>query len=111
MTPSDIFEVLRDLSRLDENHRRSPETSDLERRHTLHQRLPREIAQQYDRLLSAGRRPAVVGAPLGHCQACHMRVPPQLLLLLSRAELICRCPSCHRFLCPPPATPERTPHA
>ena len=111
-TPHDIFATLRDLNQIDEEDRRSPGGPEEPRRRTLFERLPLEIARQYLRLLQAGRRPAVITTIRGYCQACHMLVPPQLMLLLTRAELICRCPSCHRFLCP--STPDQTeqdPHA
>ena len=93
-TPTQILHQLEQLSGLTgEDHRVALE------------RLPREQANHYARLCSVNRRPAVVGTTGGHCGACHMRVPPQIMLVLSRGEQVCRCPSCLRFLTPPPVTP------
>jgi hypothetical protein len=109
---TEIFHVLRALSLLDSERPGSPAATRTQARLALQQRLPTEIARHYDRLFDSGRRPTVVEAALGHCAGCHMRVPPQLMLVLTRAEVVCRCPSCHRFFSPPHAGPdERTPHA
>src|SRR5690348_14669747 len=100
-SPREIFALLRALSRLD--GRREPAGGPLDGAHDrerdlLRQRLPREIARLYDRLFTSRRRPTVVGTFHEHCEGCHMRVPPQIMVLLTRAEVVCRCPNCHRFL-------------
>jgi len=107
--PQRIIALLADLSRLDEEDRRAGGTPDASRRDArsaLVARLPSDPVRHYDRLVGAGKRPAVATATRGYCGSCHMAVPPQLMLVLSRGEQICRCPSCGRFLAvePPPST-------
>jgi hypothetical protein len=111
--PREIFALLRALGRLDARSGRAHGPIAPERareRDLLRERLPREIARLYDRLFDSGRRPTVAETIREHCEGCHMRVPPQIMLLLTRAELVCRCPNCHRFLSPPDLD-EETPHA
>src|SRR5258706_13669145 len=112
-SPREIFALLRALSRLDGRPGRTQVPLDPTRaqeRDLLYQRLPKEIALLYDRLFESGKRPTVVETIDDHCQGCHMRVPPQITVLLTRAELLCRCPNCHRFLSPP-GVDEDSPHA
>jgi predicted nucleic acid-binding Zn-ribbon protein len=103
-SPREIFALLRALSRLDGRVGQAqgpPDATRAQERDLLRQRLPTEIARLYDRLFDSGRRPTVVATFHEHCEGCHMRVPPQIMVLLTRAELVCRCPNCHRFLSPP----------
>jgi hypothetical protein len=111
--PREVFALLRALSRLDgrPGGPRFPiDPTSAHERDQLRQRLPTEIARLYDRLFDSGKRPTVVATLHEHCGGCHMRVPPQVMLLLTRAELLCRCPNCHRFLSPP-GLEEDAPHA
>jgi predicted nucleic acid-binding Zn-ribbon protein len=93
-TPAQILETLVEVIRLDD----AGDAGDADRRRALITRLPREHAEHYARLVKAGRRPAVAAVTDGHCARCHMRVPPQLQLVAARGEVVCRCPSCQRFL-------------
>lgn len=100
----EIFALLRALRRLDGGPEAAdgpPGAAHAAERERLLERLPREIARLHERLYHARRRPTVVETFHEHCEGCHMRVPPQVMLLLTRAEVICRCPNCHRFLSPP----------
>jgi predicted nucleic acid-binding Zn-ribbon protein len=46
------------------------------------------------------RRPgaAIAVVTSGTCRGCHRAIPPQLALLLARANSIETCPSCHRII-------------
>jgi predicted nucleic acid-binding Zn-ribbon protein len=46
------------------------------------------------------RRPgaAIAVAVAGTCRGCHRNIPPQLWLVLARANSIETCPSCHRII-------------
>lgn len=61
-------------------------------------RLDPKLVQQYDRLVVAGKRDAVVAYKFQACQACYGRTTPQEEVLMRRGDAIVICPQCSRFL-------------
>jgi uncharacterized protein len=55
------------------------------------------LLQRYDRIATR-RRPAVALADKGMCKGCHVSLPPQLLLELSRGMGLHTCGNCQRIL-------------
>jgi predicted nucleic acid-binding Zn-ribbon protein len=100
MPTREILAILLDLGRL--------AAEDEAGRNQLLERLPREPARHVRRLHGARRRPLVTTPVAGHCGACHMAVPAQLVLTVNRLEQLCLCPSCQRFLAPAAPPPARS---
>ncbi|OGQ35678.1 MAG: hypothetical protein A3F16_00605 [Deltaproteobacteria bacterium RIFCSPHIGHO2_12_FULL_43_9] len=61
-------------------------------------KLDREIGRKYEFIRSRLHGSAVAKIEAGACQACHMRLPPQLLIQLQRGDKIHNCPSCKRII-------------
>ncbi|HLB59184.1 MAG TPA: C4-type zinc ribbon domain-containing protein [Bdellovibrionota bacterium] len=64
----------------------------------LLQKLDRDISRKYEFIRSRLHGSAVAKVQQGTCQACHMRIPPQLLNQLQRGDQIFTCPSCKRLI-------------
>jgi uncharacterized protein len=45
----------------------------------------------------------------GHCQACQVRLRPQLIMEARKGERVLQCESCSRILYVPPAAPAAAP--
>ncbi len=65
--------------------------------HALTQELPRDIHQQFTRLLQKSPL-AIVPVVNGVCTACGMTLPVSLVHQVHAAEQIYQCPSCARLL-------------
>lgn len=65
--------------------------------HSLTQELPRDIHQQFTRLLQKSPL-AIVPVVNGVCTACGMTLPVSLVHQVHAAEQIYQCPSCARLL-------------
>ena len=68
------------------------------RKTNVHSRLDDGLLRRYERVLSRREGKAVVGATGGKCLGCSMKLPPQLFILVQRAETLQSCPNCQRFL-------------
>lgn len=72
----------------------------------LNERLEQELGTigdsavaYYQRLIKAGRAPAVVSVVGGSCQGCNMALPPQVYNLLLAADgQLFTCPTCTRII-------------
>lgn len=67
-------------------------------------KLDREIGRKYEFIRSRLHGSAVAKIEAGACQACHMQIPPQLLIQLQRGDRIHNCPSCKRIIILPGLT-------
>ncbi|MDH4248651.1 MAG: C4-type zinc ribbon domain-containing protein [Deltaproteobacteria bacterium] len=57
------------------------------------------LVARYQRLIKAGRVPAIVPVVASTCHGCRMTLPPQAYnILLSRVEDLHTCPACNRFI-------------
>ena len=68
------------------------------RKTNVHSRLDDQLLRRYERVLARREGKAVVAAVGGKCSGCSMRLPPQLFILVQRAEVLQSCPNCQRFL-------------
>ena len=68
------------------------------RKTSVHGRLDDGLLRRYARVLARRDGKAVVGATGGKCLGCSMKLPPQLFILVQRAETLQSCPNCQRFL-------------
>ncbi len=64
----------------------------------LESQIPGELIQQYERIASARSRIALAEARDQSCQACHVRLRPQLFNELKTNQKIITCESCNRIL-------------
>ncbi|MBI2980906.1 MAG: hypothetical protein HYY44_01135, partial [Deltaproteobacteria bacterium] len=76
----------------------SQETRDFEeKRKTILGGLEPALKGRYERVRTS-RQTAVTTVLQGTCQACNMRIAPQLLIEVQKFTTIHSCPSCHRIL-------------
>jgi predicted nucleic acid-binding Zn-ribbon protein len=68
------------------------------RKSGINGRLDDQLLKRYGRVLGKREGKAVVAAIGGKCSGCQMRLPPQLFILVQRAESLQACPACQRFL-------------
>ncbi len=68
------------------------------RKTSVNARLDEGLLRRYSRVLTRREGKAVVSAIGGKCSGCSMRLPPQLFILVQRAETLQSCPNCQRFL-------------
>ena len=68
------------------------------RKTNVNERLDAQLLRRYSRVLGSREGKAVVAAVGGKCSGCSMRLPPQLFILVQRAETLQECPNCQRFL-------------
>jgi predicted nucleic acid-binding Zn-ribbon protein len=68
------------------------------RKSGINGRLDDQLLKRYSRVLGKREGKAVVAAIGGKCSGCQMRLPPQLFILVQRAESLQACPTCQRFL-------------
>lgn len=68
------------------------------RKTSVNARLDEGLLRRYSRVLTRREGKAVVSAVGGKCSGCSMRLPPQLFILVQRAETLQSCPNCQRFL-------------
>ncbi|MFH1502022.1 MAG: C4-type zinc ribbon domain-containing protein [Candidatus Eisenbacteria bacterium] len=54
---------------------------------------------RYERLLESKGDAAVCWVSNGACSACRMRLPPQMVIEVKRADTLIECQSCGRILC------------
>lgn len=60
--------------------------------------IPRELYEEFERLLKARQGIAVAEAADGHCTVCHVRLRPQMFNVVMRNDSIVHCDSCQRIL-------------
>lgn len=70
-------------------------------RHGLGARLSPEILEAYERVLRAGRQPAVVRLVESVCSGCHVRLHSTLDQKIRRRRGIAPCPHCLRLVYDP----------
>jgi len=63
-------------------------------------KIPNIYVVLYMRLIQARRGVAISRIQGNACGACHMTLPPQFIIQLSKSLSIEKCPSCHRMLAP-----------
>ena len=60
--------------------------------------MPEELTQQYQRIASVRNGVALAEAKDQSCQACHVKLRPQLFTEIRTNRLIITCENCNRFL-------------
>jgi predicted nucleic acid-binding Zn-ribbon protein len=102
--PPDLADAVRALvrlARLDGQPREHEGSQASDQRQLLISRLPPDLAALYDRLSRSGRQPILAALAGNYCNACHLRVPPQLAHAVANSWQIARCPHCGRLLYDP----------
>lgn len=61
-------------------------------------RASRQLLDRYERLLAAGREPAIVAIVRGACSGCNLRLPTMVELQTRRSVAVHTCPHCQRML-------------
>jgi predicted nucleic acid-binding Zn-ribbon protein len=56
------------------------------------------LLKRYDAIRKKRAGPAIALVVAGTCRGCHRNIPPQLALILARANSIESCPSCNRII-------------
>jgi predicted nucleic acid-binding Zn-ribbon protein len=56
------------------------------------------LLARYDSIRRRRPGPAIAVVVSGTCRGCHRNIPPQLVVVLARANSIETCPSCHRII-------------
>ena len=56
------------------------------------------LLARYDSIRRRRPGPAIATVVGGTCRGCHRNIPPQLVVVLARANSIETCPSCHRII-------------
>lgn len=67
-------------------------------------KLEKNISRKYEFIRARLRGSAVAKIENGACQACHMQIPPQLMIQLQRGDQVYNCPSCKRIIILPAVT-------
>ncbi|HSN13538.1 MAG TPA: C4-type zinc ribbon domain-containing protein [Anaeromyxobacteraceae bacterium] len=57
-----------------------------------------QLLKRYDNIRKRRPGPAIALVVGGTCRGCHRNIPPQLALVLARANSIESCPSCNRII-------------
>jgi predicted nucleic acid-binding Zn-ribbon protein len=68
-------------------------------------RLPADLVRLFGDTVAKRRGIAVSAVHDGHCQACQVRLRPQLIMDARRGERVVQCESCSRILYVPPPAP------
>lgn len=56
------------------------------------------LLARYESIRRRRPGPAIATVVAGTCRGCHRNIPPQLVVVLARANSIETCPSCHRII-------------
>ena len=64
----------------------------------LRSQIPAQLSQQYEKISTARNGLALAEAKDQSCQACHVRMRPQLFAEIKSSQEIIRCENCNRFL-------------
>ena len=67
-------------------------------RHAVEADLPKAVVRKYRRIAKAREGLAVVPVRDGQCTGCNRQVPPQLRIILLRANTLETCPICSRYM-------------
>ena len=73
-------------------------------RNQLAEALDGTLRKRYDLVLDRRGGRAVVTVANGHCQGCHMQVPPQIVNEVMQTRAVRVCPQCQRIIYLPQAT-------
>ncbi len=73
----------------------------VDERHGLGARLSPELLEAYERVLRAGRQPAVVRLVASVCSGCHVRLHSTLDQKIRRVRGVATCPHCLRLVYDP----------
>ncbi len=68
------------------------------RREELLHKVPGALLRKYENIRAKRLGLGLATVVDGSCQACNMKLPPQLYNVLQRVESIEQCPSCHRLI-------------
>jgi predicted nucleic acid-binding Zn-ribbon protein len=68
-------------------------------------KLPAELVKLFADSVAKRRGIAVAAIRDGHCEACQVRLRPQLIMEIRKGDRIAQCESCMRILYVPPAAP------
>jgi predicted nucleic acid-binding Zn-ribbon protein len=71
-------------------------------------KLPAELVRTFTDSVAKRRGIAVSSIKDGHCEACQVRLRPQLIMEIRKGDRIFHCESCMRILYMPPAAPVPT---
>jgi predicted nucleic acid-binding Zn-ribbon protein len=72
-------------------------------------KLPAELVTLFADSVAKRRGIAVAAVRDGHCEACQVRLRPQLIMEIRKGDRIVQCESCMRILYAPPAAPVAAP--
>jgi uncharacterized protein len=61
-------------------------------------KLDKNIGRKYEFIRARLQGSVVAKIESGACQACHMQIPPQLMIQLQRGDQVYNCPSCKRII-------------
>jgi predicted nucleic acid-binding Zn-ribbon protein len=76
-----------------------------ERRRGVEGQMPPDLVRLFADTAAKRRGIAVSAVHDGHCQACQVRLRPQLIMDVRRGEHVVQCESCARILYVPPPAP------
>jgi len=93
-------EVMRKRSELEEFvSKAQAQIDDLQQEKSqLQAQIPEELIQQYERIATVRNGLALAEAKDQSCQACHVRLRPQLFAEVKTAQEMITCENCNRFL-------------
>jgi len=60
--------------------------------------IPAPLLKRYDQIKQKRMGIGLAAVETGRCTACHISLPPQLYIIVQRAQTIESCPSCHRII-------------
>jgi len=103
MDSAEVLSQLRALNWLNKEARSLPSGSAQRRllesqANAMHNRLPRAIAEQHDRMAQSGRK-SLVAATGSYCGACGTELPPHINDELKVSGRFAVCPTCEILVC------------
>jgi predicted nucleic acid-binding Zn-ribbon protein len=90
----DLFQ----LAELDAQEHELPPDVYRSRREASRSRVASALLERYERLIEAGRYPALVAIDRGSCAGCHIRLPTMVESHARRSPCLLACPSCRRLV-------------
>jgi uncharacterized protein len=69
-----------------------------QRKERIGNRVPPDVLSTYDRLLEVRAGVALAALDNRTCQGCHIQVPTNIYVRLTKARELVQCPKCQRIL-------------
>ena len=93
-------EILQTCSKLEKSASEAQDQIDAlqQQKSQLQNQIPSELIEQYERIAIARNGIALTEAKEQSCQACHVRLRPQLFAEIRTTNEIIQCENCSRFL-------------